>query len=991
MGELTIRRNREINAPQFQALNKTAKQAAAAPLQTTRRTANRAAVTVSETLRQLMSQVDKVGQYLREGKRTLQSGEAALAEVEDSLGKMEKLARQAAGDGSIDREALQSELEHLRSEIQRIAENGIKDGLFQEDGEGWEGLDALVDAVMKSLSDKQEGGSSLPGWLTSGMAGERPSQSEMQEALGISSGMNSWEMLAALGNVSLGEGSAADYVTAYYLGAMIAGGPSYGAIDPELAAQGLQLFLDAVAGGASPDEALSLLTGGAFTSMADFEAQFLGGTAPGLELFLMGVLFGQEGAVDGSLLDMLAAGGNLDMLMNLMAMLDGSGGLLSLLDGLGSSEGAAAQDAAGQEAASQMAAQELGTEKSGTVQVSGRDLSGAAFDGTTGELTLNTAQNMTLRGMGQKTPAVRLAGGDGTVTIQQVAVPRLTVEGGQARLILAGENVLSQIQLQEGAALTLEGGGIVHIGQLRGADGVLRLIGGVVVLDDVQALEARGVSVVVDGAVLLLAPDSLAVHNAQGERLTPFDILWKTMLPEWSALTGMALDGKEGRFGLPGQQFDPARMWLLKGNEDKGWPAHTIALRGRDRAGRSAAHYVYVRWDERQGGFQMVSMYPNPFTVTGGEQDVDWRYEEETQTLYILTGEVTAVSGGAGTDANMERFSGRLALADGIGKIRLALDGVECRVDTGGACALGRKNDVTLLLERGTENVFESGPGFAGIALGDNTALTIDHAKGDRSKPDGVLTARGGKGAAGIGRNSGAGQERTGLILIRDGVVSAVGAGGGAGIGGAAGAAVGDIRIQGGIVTALADSCAAAIGAGIQGACGDVTITGSARVAQARGGGPDGDIGGCLFGNCGKVQVSAGTDIGGAKLWTQKGLSIQMGEASLTMPKFHISAKALRLEGLDLSTREKARSAINVIVSDRKWMTRLQGAYGAMYGQLGQSFSSMHNVQQYTRVVRNNNEAKSLANDIREVLRLSPKAKFLKARGMEDVGALLRN
>ena len=62
-----------------------------------------------------------------------------------------------------------------------------------------------------------------------------------------------------------------------------------------------------------------------------------------------------------------------------------------------------------------------------------------------------------------------------------------------------------------------------------------------------------------------------------------------------------------------------------------------------------------------------------------------------------------------------------------------------------------------------------------------------------------------------------------------------------------------------------------------------------------------------------------------------------------------------------------------------------------MYGQLGQSFSSMHNVQQYTRVVRNNNEAKSLANDIREVLRLSPKAKFLKARGMEDVGALLRN
>ena len=66
-------------------------------------------------------------------------------------------------------------------------------------------------------------------------------------------------------------------------------------------------------------------------------------------------------------------------------------------------------------------------------------------------------------------------------------------------------------------------------------------------------------------------------------------------------------------------------------------------------------------------------------------------------------------------------------------------------------------------------------------------------------------------------------------------------------------------------------------------------------------------------------------------------------------------------------------------------------SYGAMYGQLGQSFSSMHNVQQVTRVVRDNKEALSLTTDIREVLRLSPKAKFLKERGMEDVGGLLRN
>ena len=481
------------------------------------------------------------------------------------------------------------------------------------------------------------------------------------------------------------------------------------------------------------------------------------------------------------------------------------------------------------------------------------------------------------------------------------------------------------------------------------------------------------------------------MQNARGEELTPFDILWKTMLPEWSALTGLTVDGQTARLGLDGGRPDFLRMWLLRGEEDKGYPAHTIALRGRDRVGRTSTWYLYVRWDEGKGSFQSISMYPNPFTVTGGEEDVDWTYEEESHTLYILSGEVTALSGGAGTDAGLRPFSGRIALADGIGGVELTLDGVRCRVTSGSAFQLGRKNGVTLLLQRGTDNVFESGPGFAGISLGDGTSLCIDHAKGDRAKPDGTLTAAGGKGGAGIGRDRGAGQERTGPILIRNGVISCAATGGGAGIGGAVGASVGDIRIQGGTVTAVADSAAAAIGAGIQGACGDVTITGSARVAQARGGSPDGDIGGCLFGNCGKVQVSAGTDLGGAKLWTKKGFSIQVGEASLTMPRFHVSAKALRLEGLDISGREAAREAIQVIVSDRRWMTRLQGAYGAMYGQLGQSFSSMHNVQQVTRAVRDSGEALSLTTDIREVLRLSPKAKFLRDRGMQDVGGLLRN
>ena len=1010
MGELSIRRNRGLNLPRFEKAEKTEKSEKQTGTAQTRQTASRAAATVSRTLRQLMSRVDQTDRQAREGRSTLRSGEAALAEVEDNLGRMEDLARLSAGEGAVDRAALQQELELLRGEVERIASAGVEAGLFQE-GEEVDGLDEIVDAVLDGLAAGQEGTEKLPSWLLNALTGDPPSRAEMLAALGLSGDSKIWEALASLGNLSLEDGGIGGYLAAYYLGTMIAGGTSYGAIDPELAARGLQLFLDAVAEGMSPDEALELLTGGVFSSLEDFQAQFLDGTAPGLELFLTDVLFSEDAALtDASLLALMAGGGDMELLMGLLASLGSGDGLLALLDGSGTSEseGAAEGAALGQEAlgqemlgqetlgqealSGQTAAQqpetaELGTEGQGSVQVSGKDLSGVEFDRPAGTVTVDAAQPLILRGMGQEAPAIRLADGSEPVTLQRINAPLLSAEG-TARIVSAGENGLAQVELGENAVLTVDGGGLVHIGALRsGTSGVLRLIGGAVELDKVQG----GASVVVDGAVSLIAAEGIAVQNARGEELIPFDVLWKTLLPEWSVLTGLTVDGQTTRLGLAGNQPDFLRMWLLRGEEDKDYPAHTVALRGRDRVGRTTTWYIYVRWDEGKGSFEPISMYPNPFTVTGGEEDVDWTYEEGSHTLYILSGQVTALSGGTGTDAELRPFSGRIALADEIGAVELTLDGVQCRVTSRSAFQLGWKNDVTLLLQRGVDNVFESGPGFAGISLGDGTSLCIDQARGDGRKPGGTLTAIGGKGGAGIGRDSGAGQERTGPILIRDGVIFCTATGGGAGIGGAVGAAVGNIRIQGGTVTAIADSAAAAIGAGIQGPCGDVTITGSARVAQARGGSPDGDIGGCLFGTCGKVQVSAGTDLGGAKLWNREGVSIQVGEASLTMPKFRVSAKALRLEGLDISGREAAQEALQVIISDRRWMTRLQGAYGAMYGQLGQSFSSMHNVQQYTRVVRDSNEALSLTTDIREVLRLSPKAKFLRDRGMQDVGGLLRN
>lgn len=968
MGELSIRRNKNISVPRYQGTAKAEKQSAATK---TQQAPGRTADTVSETLRRLMTQVSQTERHAREGRRTLQTGEAALAEVGDSLERMEKLAQRSAGEGDQDRAALQGELERLRGEIDRVARQGVKAGLFQ-DGDGLDGLEALVDAVMDGLSARQDGVQSVPGWLLQGLE-SAPDKADLLTALGVDASATGPELLAALGKLPL-DSSAGSYLAALYLGSVIAGGAPSGPVDLEQAAEGLRQFLETVAQGLSPDEAVDLLTGGAFTSLEDFQAQFSGGTAPGLEDFLTNLLLsgGEEQAAMPSMGALLTGGGELELLMGLLDALGGSGdGLSALPDGAGAPpEGAASQT---------MTAAQLGT-----VQASGRDLSGAALDPETGVLTAGGAGELTLRGLGQEAPALRLTG-EGAVTLQQVDSPLLSAQSAQARLLTAGENALAQLQLGQATVLTVDGGGLLRIGLVRGeGSSVLRLTGGAVELG-----AAQNAQVVVDGPVSLLAAQGVAVQNAQGKPLTPFDVVWKTLLPEWSALTSLGVDGRHTRLALPQDQPDLLRLWLLKGN-DQDRPAHTVVLRGRDKAGRPQVRYVYVRWDDKAGSFQETSMYPNPFTVTGGEQGVDWRYEEETHTLHILTSQVTAVSGGAGTDGNQLPFSGRIALADNLGRLELALDGVECRVSSGRAFDLGRGNAVTLLLQRGTDNVFESGPGCAGISLGEGTSLTINQLKGDRSLPDGVLNATGGNGGAGIGRDSGAATGQTDSIFIRGGVVVATGSGGGAGIGGALGAAVGDIRIQGGTVTALASCCAAAIGAGIQGACGDIAITGSAKVAKAQGGGPDGDIGGCLFGNCGKVQVDPGLNLGSAKLWTQRGFSLQMGEGSVTLPRFRVTARALRLDGLDVSTRQAAQAALEVLAADRRWVTRLQGAYGAMYGQLAQSFGGMYNVHRQFSVVRDTSEASSLVMDIREVLRLSPRAKFLAQRGMEDVGQLLR-
>ena len=993
MSELTIRRDREISAARYRAAEKAEKtEKGGGPIQRTEKTPG---FTLSETLRQLLSGSSRTESQIRESRRTLQSGEAVLAEVQENLSRMEALAREAAGEGETDRDALQAQLDRLRQEIDRIMRSAAGGADLFLDGDLEDGADALLYALLSDASAGQD----LPGWLTQGGL----TADQILSSLGLDKTASGADLMAAIIGSSLDGNSAAGRLAALYLGAVIAGGGIDGTASMEMALEGLRQLMEKVAQGVPADQAVAELTGGTFTSLSDFQSQFTSGTAPGLEAFLTNLLLTGEGdlLLDFPAIPPLLAGlegMNLELLMNLLSSGESASGEAAAPPVVLPEAEAALVPAGGPDAAPPPEDHALSIMDLGSVRVSGQDLSGVSL-GDNGVLIVAGQGDVTVEGAGPDAPEILLTG-SGTVTLRSVSAPLLTVDGSGVQLAGAGENTLQTVRLRPGAVLTLDGGGFLRMGSLEAAPtALLRLRPG-------AAAEVRRGEDSMGGTripVILEGPASLAVQadrvsDPRGRSLDPVDVIWKALLPGWSAVTAMAVDGRQVRTHLPGGEL-PAlvRLWLGKGDGSQGHPIHSLAFWGRDGAGRAKTRYAYLRWNQQTGSFQEINMYPNPFTVTGGEADRDWVYEEETQTLRILSSRVTAVSGGAGTDASQTPFSGRIALADNIGSIELTLGGVVCRTSSGRAFSLGRENNVTLLLQSGSSSLFESGAGCAGVSLGDGACLRIDRdgSPGGRGPADGSLTAAGGPGGAGIGRDSGAGRDRTARIHIRGGVITALGTGGGAGIGGGKGspmgsivitggvidatggpgggagiggalaAPVGDISIRGGTISAAAADQAAAIGAGVRGACGDILITGTARILKALGGNPGADIGACLFGGCGQVLISGGADIGSAKPWTRTGISLEMGADTATLPQFRLSAKSLRLDGLSVATREQARAARRTVELDRRWVSRIQDAYGALYGQLEQSFSGLYGSQP-EGPVRDSVSAGALVTDMRQ-------------------------
>lgn len=449
-------------------------------------------------------------------------------------------------------------------------------------------------------------------------------------------------------------------------------------------------------------------------------------------------------------------GMNLDLLMSLLTAMESAQTALAFPDGAAETkaETAAAETSTAETAAAETATAETVTAETvaaadvpadsartavefGGIRVTGQDLSGVTFDETANEVTIAGRLDVTIQGAKQEElPAIRLTG-SGTVTLQDVKAPVLTIADPEVKVVTTGESQLGEIRMEPDAALTVEGGGLLRLNSLQGdASNLLRLAGGAVMLpeEDGPSRQAMTVPIAAEGAASLMV-QAASVSGPDGKAQEPFDLMWKTLLSGMNAMTSLEVDGEKIKQSLLNGSL--ARLWLDKGDPDHGYTVHTLFIQGKDEAGRLRSRYAYLRWNQENEEFEEITMYPNPFTVTGGEEGEDWVYEEESHTLCILTSRVKAISGGPGVDAEDHPFSGRVLLADHIALLALVLDGVECRVDSGKAFDLGQDNEVFLTLASGSKNVFESGEGFWGISMGEDSHVNIGYAEG----PIGILAA----------------------------------------------------------------------------------------------------------------------------------------------------------------------------------------------------------------------------------------------------------
>ena len=117
----SVRRNQMRAALKYQQPAKAEKQDGAAPGTVSSKQAAPSAA-ASLDLKQLMGRINQTEARAQKARQVLQTNEATLAEVKDSLDRMEELAKEA--ESQPENKALQEELSKLRQELMRILGGG---------------------------------------------------------------------------------------------------------------------------------------------------------------------------------------------------------------------------------------------------------------------------------------------------------------------------------------------------------------------------------------------------------------------------------------------------------------------------------------------------------------------------------------------------------------------------------------------------------------------------------------------------------------------------------------------------------------------------------------------------------------------------------------------------------------------------------------------------------------------------------------------------
>lgn len=198
-----------------------------------------------------------------------------------------------------------------------------------------------------------------------------------------------------------------------------------------------------------------------------------------------------------------------------------------------------------------------------------------------------------------------------------------------------------------------------------------------------------------------------------------------------------------------------------------------------------------------------------PFEVTGGDEN-DYAFDTDNLALIIKSGQKELTIKNVDPDHAVKNWQIK---TEANQDTKLILAGLDIETDENSAktpFALTSSANVTLKLLADTTNTFVSNAsGYAGIQKDDQNAELSIVATGTGTNV-GILSARGGNEAPGIGSSA----TTTQNITIASGDVSATGGDYAAGIGSARNLSASNIEISGGTVSATGGKGAAGIGTG---------------------------------------------------------------------------------------------------------------------------------------------------------------------------------